>query len=525
MLSLAMLLPAVSFAKADEEPVLTAICYSDLNMDNTFSEELSSILAQSKEYLPDVMLFGGDITANTAMTADQTAMVLNRLSEENDKITKNVLYAAGNEDYFAGEAENYNSADFYERFMAKNLGRLSDSDCYTEMYKGKEFILAYYYKICGYDFFVINPSPRDVQGNSKEYNFTYTSGTLTWLSKKMNEIDVNGEQLMFLLAHYPLEDTSNLSNKSGLLYDCTAELRNICGSHVNLIYLYANDETNELATDKRVTEYTTDGKKLVSTQEYSGSIPLSSMWTFRETKGGMQIINCATGLYLNEKLEFSGEETVWQMEFKNNIAYITLSDGRGLRLDEKTGAFSVGTPSPLEVYCLTSDDYTDSVMTCVEKFYSNYDYLIVGASGLMMTNLLGEKAETLQSERVYINNFRATAVMKKQAKSGEMGFISCYTGSLAGENKQALLINVYSDRTVLKLISLNGDTEFKEYVKYHTVLNKKKINMTGYSEEKEKITDFLVNIGIVAAVGLVIGIIVDIAIMLALKKEKNRTYN
>ncbi len=518
-----LLLVASATDNIEEEPLLTVACLSDLCIGVNYDTEISEIIANiEKDITPDVMLFSGDITADVQMTSDEVEQIMKLLGDDSDSVTKNSVFAVGNEDYYAGEAEGYNSADFYDKLMAKNLGRLSDADCYTETYKGKEYILAYYYKLEGYDFFVLNPSPRDMQGNSKEYNFTYTSGTLTWLSNKMSEVDISGEQLMFLLAHFPLGDTNGLTSNGVLLPDCTNELRSICATHANLIYLYGNDSTSYETTDKRVTEYTVDGKKLVTTESVSSNIPLSSMWTLRSTKGGMQIINCATGLYLNENLEPSGEETVWHMDFIDNIAYITLSEGVGLSIDENTGVFSVGKPSPLEVYCLTTDDYTDSRLTCVEEFYDNYDHLIVGASGMMMTNTPGENAGTLKSERVSISNSRAAAVSYKQAKSGEIGFVSCYTGSLNGDNKQVLVIDLYSDRSVFKLVDPTGQSDAKEYIKYHTVLNKKKLTLSGYSEEKEKRNDFLINIGKVAAVGLGIGIVVDVAAVMLLNAKKKR---
>lgn len=520
------LLPLTSLAATEntEEPLFKIACFSDLNLTSAQDEVLSQISTFCKENSPDIALFGGDIMSAADISKESSAQIFNALDGINKGVLGNALYAVGNNDYYAGLKEGYNSADFCEELVTKNLGRLSDADCYTEEFGGVEYILAYYYKLYGYDFVVINPSPRDMQGNSKDYNFTYTSGTLTWLAKKLGEVDLNNEQLMFLLAHFPLGDTNGAENGVTLLPDCTNELRSICAGHSNLIYLYGNGGAAATQnTFDSVTEYTVDGKKLAFTEQFTANIPLSSMWTLRETKGGMQIINCATGLYLNEKLEPAGVETVWQLEFVDNTAYITLKDGRGLCVDEKTGVFSVGKPSPLEVYCLTTDDYTDTRLTCMEKYYSNYDYLIVGASRMMMTNTPGETEGTLLSQEVLVSNSKAAAVTQKKAKSGEMGFISCFMGSVTQQN--VLMISVYNDKTVFQFVPLENDEDapsVKEYTKHRTILKKQKINPAGYSEEKEKKIDFLLRIGKVAGLGVIIGIAADIIVFVAVKIFKKK---
>ncbi len=526
MAAIIVVTPLLTHAKTEElnEPLLKIACFSDLNLTSAQDEVLSQINAFCKENSADIALFGGDIISAADISEEAAGQIFTALEGINKSVTGNALYAVGNNDYYSGQLYGYNSADFCQGLVTENLGRLSDADCYIEEFNGNQYILAYYYKLCGYDFIVINPSPRDMQGNSKEYNFTYTSGTLTWLAKKLNEVDLNNEQLMFLLAHFPLNDTNGAEAKATLLPDCTNELRSICASHSNLVYLYGNNATGTTQnTFDSITEYTVDGKKLEYAEQITANIPLSAMWTLRATKGGMQIINCATGLYLNDKLEPAGTETVWNMQFENNIAKITLPDGRGLCVDEKTGVFSVGNPSPLEVYCLTTDDYTDTRLTGMEKFYSNYDYLIVGASRLMMTNAPGEIEGTLYSDEVLISNSKATAMTQKKAKSGEMGFISCFTGSLAGEEKTALIINVYEDKTEFEIVPIvKTEDRVKGYTKYRTVLKRQKINPAGYSEEKEKKMDFILKIGKVAVLGLIIGIAADIIITVLIKKQKRK---
>ena len=160
-----------------------------------------------------------------------------------------VLYVDGNNDLILGDlptADNppYNTCDFYLTGpMDKTLGVLSGEDYIAKYAKSKgveagEHLLCFHYVVDGIDFFGINIDPDSAFNSHDGY---YNEKALKWLSDKLDEIDPDGNKLIFVAGHLSattLYNEENVSesmseNHKNALYDA------LCG-HSNLFYLYGH---------------------------------------------------------------------------------------------------------------------------------------------------------------------------------------------------------------------------------------------------------------------------------------------
>ena len=128
-----------------------------------------------------------------------------------------VVFCGGNHDYGQGEAAtdcphtedgNYNSSDFYfgDVGMRQSIGELPEEDMFWKIgeHTGDKYLICYYYKINGVHVMGLAPDP-DIIWSKQGDGFSEES--LEWMSKKLDEIDPTGTEVIFVNCHYPLDNT------------------------------------------------------------------------------------------------------------------------------------------------------------------------------------------------------------------------------------------------------------------------------------------------------------------------------
>lgn len=305
VLCAAVFLP--SCVKDDYTPVanvkgttLSIGCLSDLHSkDGYFNAAVAKLkpnviksLKQMQGKYYDALVFGGDITSSASPSKALTYSVYDQILQYSDKITKNALFVCGNHDYSAGLNKypsskvtttegyyyNYNAADFYGYIMEKRIGKLSDDDAYYDSYDNKgqnggngNYLLAYHYKINGFDFIGLNPHPADLLGILQRSNYTYRQDSIDWLADKLQQI--GRDKTVFLIAHIPLASSVNLRTGKGIEENISEYMQNKLIDFPNLIWLYGHDHSDGTMLDadgneKDVSCYIQDDTSQRVTQYY-----------------------------------------------------------------------------------------------------------------------------------------------------------------------------------------------------------------------------------------------------------------
>lgn len=421
----------------------------------------------SREKKADAVILGGDIMGEQ-MTESAWRYYSKRLSEIVSEASETVLYASGNTDYYVGEETGYNSADYIGTVMADRLGELPYWDVYLATVNGEEYPLAYRYYVGGYYFYFLNTAPGDMAGALRYGNYVYSQDALNWIEKKMDVDDPDGDKLMFLIAHFPLEGDGSLS---GALESGVSErLTNICAGHSNLIYLYSNDSNAVIDTSEKVVQYNTEG--LVLSENSEEGLSLASQWTFVSYGDGTYAIySCQSGKYLAVKdgtqLVLSDELSVWNIKQENGRIYITDASGvNGIKVP-KTGTptFTLGQATPFELY-ERSDESNETVYRYSTDIESGGVYAIVSDSKYALkTNRIGGIVKAMEV-RVMGNLLRETE--RKTSVDGEAGFTSVYMGSASSRNMgmQYLTLDIYGDRVEMTLGNYGADGSVTKLVPY-----------------------------------------------------------
>lgn len=218
----------------------------------------------------DGVMIGGDFTSQGKVPKEDWEYVVESvLTMLKEKISPNIYIIAGNHDYNAGEADDYNSADYYNLYMKENLGSLEEnSNGYFEKsnYFEGEALIAFVYEQDGIYFMGLSTSPDMMRGNLQGSNYKYTEGAMDWVEAKLKEI--GSDKTVIFMAHFPLGDSNNLIKSSkGAKEDSTVRLLDILKDYPNLVYLYGHDHGSDMAyinaeTEERVTRYDTNGYKI-----------------------------------------------------------------------------------------------------------------------------------------------------------------------------------------------------------------------------------------------------------------------
>ena len=462
LFALLTLLPAYAEPAADA-PLSTVTCLADLGLlypppdtisganenHQSFYRFCRTLAAQGKS---DTLLLLGDLSDNASLPKETWRYGMKQISEMLADVSDTVLYTVGNTDYFAGEKDGYNSADYYATVMTDRLGKPYYWDfCYETINKVR-YVTAYRYRSANVIFYFLNPTPTDMAGVLRRGNFVYTQTAMSWIETKMENDDPNGDALMFLVAHFPLEGAGN---KAGALASSASErLTEICASHANLIYLSAN-ALPFTDLQKEVTEYTDEGLVL-SDAEQTG-IGLSSVWTFVSAGDGAYTVkNAKTGTYLTlsdgSRLALSEEPASWYVTESNGRFFLLTSDGTtGVRRTQSgTASFTLGTATPLELYDRSTDE-KGTVYTYSPTLLSGGDYVLTADSRYVLT----AAGTTVTAGETRVIGDELVEVEQKTAADGTPSFTAVPVGTAdtASDAVRYLTAAVYADRVEFTLHS------------------------------------------------------------------------
>ena len=261
-------------AKAEgEDPYFVMECISDLHhADNYVTSTTSGVRPNVQKVVNtmkevdgdsiDAVIVGGDVTSGATTTESNLYRLLGLIEDKMLELTPNTFWITGNHDYNAGE-ENFNSADYYFRFVEPNAGPVeTDDDIYIEEYNGKEYVCGYHYTINGCEIICLSNPYYTLAGTLQSSNYVYTDGTFEWLDATLFRVTEDPYRPVFIVGHYPLRD-SNFINRpdKGLSVECDEKMKDILSFYDNIYYLYGHDHGRSdrawihEKTEQRVTEY------------------------------------------------------------------------------------------------------------------------------------------------------------------------------------------------------------------------------------------------------------------------------
>ena len=253
------------------KPILTSFCFSDVH--NCFSMleppyvlrksatlAIDTLLATKGQV--DVVMMGGDYMSdypgwlNCSNTLPYTYYLGYKEAtvKEYARLAKDgkVLYCAGNHDFAQGEAAtdgpgkngSYNSFEFYYTGpMNQTPGPLPDSERFEIVgeHTGEKYLLCYHYEIRGVHFLALSPDPDQIW-NTQCVGFHPDS--LTWLKNKLEEIDPDGKEVIFLSCHYAMDqrDARSENVNEGFHHDdfIAGTIGSLLLGHRNLFYMYGH---------------------------------------------------------------------------------------------------------------------------------------------------------------------------------------------------------------------------------------------------------------------------------------------
>ena len=212
----------------------------------------------------DVVLVGGDLMSdyhswNSSGAWPYKYFVEYReiLVETFKRLSKDgkVSYVAGNHDYGQGELStdgpgkggSYNSCDFYfgDVGMRQDWGELPEEDMFVKVgtKTGEKYLLAYYYEVNGIGFVGLS-SDHDKIWSSQGSGFD--AECLKWLDKKLDEVDPNGNKIIFVNCHYFFDNRTAINEDgtnryASVEYDREA-LTPVYLGHKNLYHIFGHGE-------------------------------------------------------------------------------------------------------------------------------------------------------------------------------------------------------------------------------------------------------------------------------------------
>ena len=293
-----MLLAFTTEATAQEKPILTFACVSDLHAQQDFitdpnniriRESATKTLSKIKaEENVDLIVLGGDYTSNNTIPQSSWQITKDLLIEASRGAfngTKTpVIYVNGNHEYevanYDAIPKPYNAGDYYDVPMKTDIGALPEADCFYETAingtgEGFELLAAYHYVVNGFDFVVLNGGKYLFETAS---SYAYSIESVNWVANKLEEIYATDQnKTVFFLVHIPFSDSNRLSNKnkgmdrySSTTPEFAVKLKNTLAKYPNLIMLYGHDHGTDSAyirssTEERVTVYAGDGSKYTGT--------------------------------------------------------------------------------------------------------------------------------------------------------------------------------------------------------------------------------------------------------------------
>ena len=184
-----------------------------------------------------------------------------------------VSYVAGNHDYAQGELStdgpgkdgSYNAFDFYfgDAGMRQDFGELPEEDMFVKIGEktGDKYLLAYVYEVKGVYFVGLSPDHDkiwSVQGSG------FDDDCIEWLGKKLDEIDPNGDKIIFVNCHYFFNHRTSIAsdgtNKYAEVTSDRKALTPIYKGHKNLYHIFGHGEVWYTDTTSRyVSHHNTNG--------------------------------------------------------------------------------------------------------------------------------------------------------------------------------------------------------------------------------------------------------------------------
>ncbi|MBQ1966026.1 MAG: metallophosphoesterase, partial [Clostridia bacterium] len=244
------------------------------------------------------LLVGGDQTSDNDDTPEPnewTPAIHQRVVDAYAKAVKDSidsnrsLWASGNHDCEAGTYDKYDSYAGFVELMKDTCGnplavyRQKDDSTVSKASDPdyvKNYVMGLNYNIDGFDFIILN-APH--MGDD-----TLSNGTIDWFDQRMKTIDKS--KTVFLICHYPLNDSRGLSNSSyGLKGALMTRFKNVLKNYPNLIYLYGHNHGTTAGipayissdTYQRITTYAPDGTIL----ELRNAVPTSYISSFMGSMG------------------------------------------------------------------------------------------------------------------------------------------------------------------------------------------------------------------------------------------------
>ena len=411
---------AVSTVFAQEKPILTFGCLSDLHSQQTLiSGDVETVRlrgtitktlnAMKAEENLDLIVLGGDYLSDVTIPFENYLRTRELLVEatrgafpEDSKTP--VIYVNGNHEYEVANFDNvpkgYNAGDYYTTPMKTDIGTLPDEDCFYEMADNGSsdpvrLLAAYHYVVKGFDFVVLNTGKYLFQG---AWDYTYSQESVEWVESKLEEIYAeDANKTVFFLIHIPFSDSNSLSAANKGISGATANyLKETLAKYPNLIMLYGHDHGKDTAyirekTEQRVTVYDSNGEKWIDPEDAANAIPTA-----------FYVKNAASGKYLtfdsSSNLATTDERSVATIEpssLVSNTYYISYPDGKGgLRYTHcgSNGRFSgnAALSQNSSLYLYKVDEASQGTATRVTAIEDGASYLFVALSSKggywMLTN-------------------------------------------------------------------------------------------------------------------------------------------
>lgn len=276
-------------------------CYAMLEPTNNYKKYIvRKNVGQMIDYLletegqMDVVMVGGDLISdyfdyNSSGRWPYRYFVKYRelLVETFNRLAKddNVMYVGGNHDYALGELAtdgpgingSYNSFDFYEVGMKQGMGELTEENSFWEIgdHTGEKYLLAYYYEVNGIIFAGLNPD-HDLIWSTQGSGFNKES--MTWLDKKLDELDPDGTKVIFVNCHYPIDNRHEINSNGTNVYSQwgSKQLIEVFSGHKNLVHIYGHDETWHSDTTSRYVIHYKQGNRLDVTGKETNSSQIVS---------------------------------------------------------------------------------------------------------------------------------------------------------------------------------------------------------------------------------------------------------
>ena len=134
----------------------------------------------------------------------------------------------------------YNTTDFYG-YMDEALGVLPENEkfaVYSQQKPTERYLGAFHYQVNGVDFIGVNIHPDTAFNSHEGY---YSDETLVWVKNKLNEIDPDGNKVVFVIGHLSAIYYYNDGEKAETMINGNRDLfYDIFKGHRNAFYLYGH---------------------------------------------------------------------------------------------------------------------------------------------------------------------------------------------------------------------------------------------------------------------------------------------